>query len=69
VVADVVNDRRSAHVEFYEDVAGEWRFRVRAANGQIVADSESYRDEHDARRGFDDMVATLGAFTGHDEAV
>ena len=31
-------------VELYKDVAGEWRWRLVAANGKIIADSgEGYR--------------------------
>jgi uncharacterized protein YegP (UPF0339 family) len=40
-------------VEFYEDQAGEWRWRLRGANGEIVADSgEGYTRERDAVRAF-----------------
>lgn len=37
-------------VHFYEDVRGEWRWRLVAANGRIMADSsEGYVDEAGAR--------------------
>jgi uncharacterized protein YegP (UPF0339 family) len=40
-VADVVTT-----VEVYHDVFGEWRWRARAGNGEIVADSaEGYVDK------------------------
>lgn len=48
-----------AEVEFYEDSAGEHRWRLKARNGQILADSgEGYSDEAGAVRGF---VRTVNA--------
>lgn len=39
--------------EFYVDDAGEHRWRLRATNGRIVADSaEGYAEERDARHGW-----------------
>ena len=33
-------------IQKYTDIAGEWRWRIRAANGRILADSgEGYRSE------------------------
>lgn len=42
----------SAHVEFYEDDEGGWRWRLKGANGEIVATGESHRDKTDAMRAF-----------------
>lgn len=39
-------------VEFYLDAVGEWRWRVIAANGRIVATGEGHRDRAAARRAF-----------------
>ena len=37
--------------EFYGDARGEWRWRLLAGNGEIVADSsEGYTTKHGARR-------------------
>lgn len=44
----------SADVQVYQDDAGEWRWRLKAENGEIVAVSESYTREDDAHRGWDD---------------
>ena len=44
----------SRTAEVYMDEAGEWRWRVKAANGEIVAQGESYTREHDALRGLED---------------
>lgn len=34
--------------QVYVDTAGEFRFRVLARNGEIIADSEGYRHKQDA---------------------
>lgn len=39
-------------IELYEDEAGEHRWRLRAANGEIVATGEGYTRPEDAARGF-----------------
>ena len=42
---------RNAAFEVYRDAADEWRFRLRAGNGEIVADSgEGYASRSNARR-------------------
>lgn len=38
---------------FYKDKANEWRWRVKADNGRVVADSgEGYHNKADAEAGF-----------------
>lgn len=37
-------------IEFYTDKAGEYRFRVRAANGEILASGEGYKNKKDRYR-------------------
>ena len=40
--------------EVYADKAGEWRWRFRASNGKIIADSgEGYKDQQDCLHGRD----------------
>lgn len=41
----------SAHFEVYEDKRHEFRFRLKAANGEIVATGESYPTEAGAMKG------------------
>lgn len=41
--------------EIYQDENGEWRFRVKGKNGEIVATGEGYTTPTDAERG----LATL----------
>jgi uncharacterized protein YegP (UPF0339 family) len=39
------------HIEVYKDEAGEWRWRLRAGNGETVADSaEGYATRYNAER-------------------
>lgn len=43
-----------AQFEIYEDQKGEYRWRFRANNGEIIADSgEGYRDKGDCEHGID----------------
>ena len=38
--------------ELHKDAAGDWRWRLRATNGNVVADSaEGYRHREDCERG------------------
>lgn len=40
--------------EVYEDKAEEWRWRFRASNGKIIADSgEGYKNKQDCLHGID----------------
>jgi hypothetical protein len=43
----------------------DWRWRLRAANGEIVATGESNRDEADARRAFEDMTLAVFGLYGY----
>ncbi len=38
-------------IDYFEDEAGEWRFRVVGGNGEIVAQGEGYTRKADAVRG------------------
>ncbi len=40
-----------ANYEVFEDKAGEWRWRLVADNGEIVASSEAYTTKEHALRG------------------
>jgi uncharacterized protein YegP (UPF0339 family) len=45
--------------ELYEDAAGEWRWRLVAANGNIIADSgEGYASKQGAKRGIRSVKST-----------
>lgn len=49
----------SAEVEFYMDEAGEYRWRVRDGNGEIVIPPEGHTREDDARRAFENACEAL----------
>ena len=42
--------------ELYQDKAGEFRFRLKAANGQIIGKSEGYKAKASAKKG----IASIG---------
>jgi uncharacterized protein YegP (UPF0339 family) len=44
-----VNERLVDFIDVYEDAAGEWRWRAKSRNGNVVADSgEAYVSRADA---------------------
>ncbi len=43
-------------IEVYRDAAGQWRYRVLAANGETIAASEGYTRRADAQRGARDLL-------------
>lgn len=46
--------------EVYADKAGGWRWRLRTANGRIIADSaEAYTRERDAWRAISTVIVTV----------
>lgn len=46
--------KRSPKYEIYQDKATAWRWRLRASNGQIIADgAEGYTTERSLRRALD----------------
>jgi uncharacterized protein YegP (UPF0339 family) len=47
-----------AHFEVFKSKDG-WRYRVRADNGEIVAQSEAYTTEESARRATVDLVGVV----------
>ncbi len=49
-------------IEKIQDVAGEWRWRLRAANGQIIATSgEGYTSKFNVNRAIDTVVYAFAA--------
>lgn len=46
-------------IQFYEDEAGEWRFRILGTNGETVASSEGYTRKEDAQRGYATLWAII----------
>lgn len=52
--------------EIWQDDEGQWRFRVKGRNGEIVAWSEGYTREADARRALDDLRRILDETRGQE---
>jgi uncharacterized protein YegP (UPF0339 family) len=51
---------KAPRLQVYEDAHGEWRWRLRAANGRIVADSaEGYVNRSGAQRAAQTVLAML----------
>ena len=40
-----------AQFEIFQDAAGEYRFRLRAPNGEIIAHSEGYKSKDSCKNG------------------
>ena len=52
---------KEGRIEKYQDAGGEWRWRLKAGNGRIVADSaEGYTREADVDRAIEDMLRAAG---------
>ena len=41
--------------EVYRDAAGEWRWRLKASNGQIIASGQGYATERSCRDGIESV--------------
>lgn len=39
-------------IELYEDKDGQWRYRIKGGNGEIMNISEAYDSKSNARRGY-----------------
>lgn len=47
-----MSDERKPSIQFYKDQADEWRWRVYAANGEVISvSSEGYKNRLDAEQG------------------
>jgi uncharacterized protein YegP (UPF0339 family) len=46
--------------EIYQNEAGEWRFRIKGKNGEIVATGEGYTRIADAMRGLTALIRIIG---------
>jgi uncharacterized protein YegP (UPF0339 family) len=50
----------AAKFELYEDAAGEFRFRLKAANGEIVLSSQGYTTKVNALNGIESVKSNAG---------
>ena len=57
-VEDQTRDEKQTHpkYELYKDKAGEFRFRLKASNGEIIGKSEGYKAKASAKKG----IASIG---------
>ena len=49
--------------ELYSDKAGKFRFRLKAANGQVIASSEAYETKASAQNGIASVKANADSET------
>lgn len=47
----------AAKFEIFQDKAGEFRFRLKAANGEVIASSQGYTTKASAQKGIDSVKA------------
>jgi len=52
-----------ARIEIFKDALGQWRFRVRAKNRQIIAQSEGYTRKHSCKQGVLALRKIMGDYT------
>ncbi len=58
------------HFDIYQDKGGDWRWRLRARNGRIVADSaEGYASKRNAHRAVTTTLDTVAEASASDNAV
>lgn len=55
-----MNDKR-AHFERYRDSRGDWRWRLVAGNGEIIANGEGYASKFNVTRSIHTFVDTIRA--------
>lgn len=53
--ADTHSSKRVGKFELYEDESNQWRFRLKAANGEVIAVSEGYTSKEGAQNGIDSV--------------
>lgn len=50
-------------IEIFKDKAGEYRYRIKGANGEVMVSSEGYTRKADALRGVHDLMRVLQTVT------
>jgi len=54
--AETVETKKHPKFEMYEDKAGEFRFRLKARNGEVIAVSEGYKAKASCKNGIESVV-------------
>jgi uncharacterized protein len=52
---NLTGGKMAGKFEIYKDKAGEFRFRLKAGNGEVIAVSEGYKSEQGARDGIESV--------------
>ena len=52
---EIVKDEPTGTFEVYKDIAGEYRFRLKAPNGEIIAVSEGYKAKKSCMNGIESV--------------
>ncbi|PZR03573.1 MAG: DUF1508 domain-containing protein [Archangium gephyra] len=55
--------------EIYEDRAGEFRFRLKAGNGEVIATSEGYKSKDSAKNGIESVRTNAPGATVDDQTI
>jgi uncharacterized protein YegP (UPF0339 family) len=60
-------DRMAGKFELYKDARGEFRFRLKAGNGEIIATSEGYKSKAGALNGIESVQKNAPGATIDDQ--
>jgi uncharacterized protein len=65
-MAILEGDTMAGKFELFEDKTGQYRFRLLAGNGEIIAVSEAYATKSGAKNGIESVKANAGTATVDD---
>jgi uncharacterized protein YegP (UPF0339 family) len=57
----------AAKFELFKDSAGKFRFRLKAANGEVIASSEAYNTKARAQNGIKSVQTNAATAAVHDQ--
>jgi hypothetical protein len=61
--------KRNAAIEIFKDKKDQFRFRIKGANGEIVAQSEGYTTKAKCKKGIDALGTIFYNYDFHEEDV
>lgn len=56
---DMMRPKRGARITYYKDRDGSWRWKLQAANFEIVSSGEGYKTFNAVNRGYKAMVKAI----------
>jgi hypothetical protein len=62
----IESDKEELHFEVLRDKEGKFRFRLKAANGEIIATSEGYEAKRECFRGIESVRVNVAKATTKD---